>query len=147
MKKHINLFGSAAIKAIYSRHLINFQPLSLKPKLVMEIMPTARTTLYLVTAFYIMTATPSLVTAAPTTISSTPATITTSPGGMNENPAVHVITFNQSQCPDPTNAASQVNAAKDSLQLCYGHYLAVGVINNTLEVSNIYYHHHNIIII
>ena len=105
----------------------------------MEIMPTARTTLYLVTALCIMTATPSLITAAPTTISSTPATITTSPGGMNGNPAV--ITFNQSQCPDPTNAASQINEAKDSL--CYGHFLAVGVINNTLEVSNINYHHHN----
>ena len=104
----------------------------------MEIMPTARTVLYLVTAFYIMTATSSLVTAAPTTISSTPATITTSPTGINGNSAV--ITFNQSQCPDPTNAASQVNEAKDSL--CYGHFLAVGVINSTLEVSNINYHHH-----
>ena len=102
-------------------------------------MPTARIVLYLVTAFYIMTATPSLVTAAPTTTSSTPATITTSPGGMNGNPAV--IIFNQSQCPDPTNAASQVNEAKDSL--CYGHFLAVGVIGNALKVSN---HHNNIII-
>ena len=95
-------------------------------------MPTARTVLYLVTAFYVMTATLSLVTAAPTTISSAPAAITTSPGEMNGNPAV--LTFNQSQCPDPTNAASQVNAARNLL--CYGHYLADGVINDTLKVSN-----------
>ena len=100
-------------------------------------MPTARTVFYLVAAFYIMTAAPSLVTAAPTTISSTSAIITTSPAGMNGNPAV--ITFNQSQCLDPTNAASQVNEAKDSL--CYGHFLAVGVIGNALKVSN--YHHNN----
>ena len=96
-------------------------------------MPTARTVLYLVTAFYVMTATLSLVTAAPTTISSAPAAITTSPGEMNGNPAV--LTFNQSQCPDPTNAASQVNAARNSL--CYGHLLADGVINDTLEVSKL----------